>query len=199
MKPPLTQKPRCAAGHPTSDLRSPTSGRGRSRGFTLIELLAVIVLISMLLGLLFGAAQFVVKNARARRAESTAAALQVALCSYRHEYGRWPVPTSLESSITNSTLIISGTNNWMVFDMLRATTNGTAYTVGNPTNIRFIDESTVFALNASGQRMPRYQLPGGDGSMIPERCPIVYQTRDGGTGYFSITFSFEQEKVSVSL
>jgi prepilin-type N-terminal cleavage/methylation domain-containing protein len=221
MKPPLTYKPRCAAGHLTSDLRSLTSGRGRGYGFTLIELLAVIVLISMLLGLLFGAAQFVVKNARARRAESTASALQVALCAYRHEYGKWPIPeedaelfTALNSNtndfpgtgwiVSNNDgsrcVTFQGNHNYLVFDRLRACTNTPPTPpAANTNNIRFVDDSTLFAEDTldSRQRIQRYKLPSDGSGLIQPGHPIVYMTKDGATEYYEVRIWFELDKVRV--
>jgi len=190
-------------------------------GFTIIELMAVILLIALLISILFGAAQYVVRTARFQRATSTAAALQAAIATYRHEYGLWPIPddptlqaqlATLSSSppatnayaqwtLTKTSDGISVTfptvNNYLVFDMLRAS-SGSAQNPYNTNNVQFIDNSTVFTTTNAPLFIPRYRI-SSSGGMIEAGHPIVYQNRDGTMGYYSITIWFDMEKVEVDL
>jgi len=171
----------------------------RRGGFTIIELLAVITLIAMLAALLFGAAQYVVRTARDQQAHTTATALQVAIASYRHEYGQWPIPDASSSegsslqnalksastngptlswsggTVTNSSdglsVTFAGNYNYLVFDQLRATTNNVPADLNgpNPHNVHFIDDSTVVAETS--------QAPIHNG-----QCIRRYQLPSGGNG-----------------
>ena len=212
---------------PSSRLQPAGAQRRRSGGFTIIELLAVMTLIALLIGILFGAAQFIVKTSRQRRAETTALALKNAITTYRHSYGKWPIPDStapgLQTALANLSsgipatnnfsqwtigksddgifIIVSNAANYLVFDMLRANTNNmTPFPAENAQNFHFIDDSTVFAENptGSGQRTPRYRLPAS-GNMIEAGHPIVYMTRDGATAYYGITLWLELEKADVGM
>ena len=60
------------------------------RGFTIVELLVVIGIIGILLGIVTTAATSSVKNARVRRAEAMARAIQQAISAYYAQEGRWP-------------------------------------------------------------------------------------------------------------
>ena len=192
----------------------PTVKPPRSDGFTIIELLAVITLISLLMAVLFGAAQYVMKTARQRQAETTAMSLKTALSAYRNKYGHWPVPAVLDQVgkfITNSSsgniltiptnpdgtyqhdpnfplapgTKMDGSYNYLIFDMLR--TNNAA----NVDQFPFIDEGNVFAVDKDGTLKPRYKLGNG--------YPLGYKTRDGTLAYFTITNWFELDKVDVGL
>ncbi len=167
-------------------------------GFTLIELLAVITLIAMLMAMIFGAAQLVIRSTKNQRVSHTAKALEVAIQNYRTVYGQWPVASTLVGSITSSVLNVSGPVNWQVFDMLRSSSNATRNPY-NTNNVPFIDNSTVFALTASGLT-PRHRLPADPAinGLVAPNCPIVYQPGSGGIGYYSIRFEFELERVTVS-
>ncbi|MFZ4395998.1 MAG: type II secretion system protein [Kiritimatiellia bacterium] len=167
-------------------------------GFTLIELLAVITLIAMLMAMIFGAAQLVIRSTKNQRASVSAKALEVAIQNYRTVYGQWPVASTLVGSITASVLNISGPVNWQVFDMLRSSSNDTRNPY-NTNNVPFIDNSTVFALSTSGLT-PRHRLPADSAisGLVEAEHPIVYQPGSGGIGYYSIRFEFELERVTVS-
>jgi len=164
-------------------------------GFTLVELLAVITLISVLIGIVFGTAQFVVKTARQRQAEVTQAALENALTSYRHEYGKWPVDPNAfpDNVITNAEdglgrrLMVNGPDNWKIFDLLRV--NNITF---NQNGIPFIDESTVLGMDNQGNVRQRCLI-------TDSKCPLVYKARDGTFAYFTITNWFELDKVDVGL
>ena len=196
----------------------------------MIELLSVMTLLAMLIALVFGAAQYVIKNAHQQQANTTATALQVAISSYRHEYGQWPIPSdaTLQSAlssastngppvawaygtVTNSDsdgicLNITGLYNFQVFDQMRAITNNgvTAGPSANEHNVRFIDDSTVLAESSqdpshNGQFVRRFLLPSGGDGMIEKQHAIVYQTRNGSMGYYSVTIWFGQDKCAVGL
>jgi len=183
--------------------------------------MAVILLIAFLISILFGAAQYVIKTARFQRATSTAAALQAAISTYRHEYGLWPIPndSTLQAQLATLGSSPPATNayaqwtltktsdgisvtfptkyNYLVFDMLRAS-SGSAQNPYNTNNVPFIDNSTVFATTNAAQFTPRYRV-SSSGGMIEAGHPIVYQNRDGTMGYYSITIWFDMEKVEVDL
>ena len=167
----------------------------RCDGFTLLELLVVISLIATLMALLFGAATLVRKAAQKHQGAAIAPALQVAIANYRHEFGQWPVDPSL--TVTPGTqLKIPGTNNFLVFDMLRAS-SGTAINPFNTNNLPFIDNSTVMTTTNGTQLTPRHLLPS-TGGLIASGFPIAYQKSDGSIGYYSVTIDFEQETVEVN-
>ena len=165
-------------------------------GFTLVELLAVMLLIAILLGIILGAALYLIKTARSNRSQHTATTLKTALVNYRHEYGRLPVPGGWASSAhfkTNGagdqTMVASNEENRIVFDLLR-TDNSDAN--ANPKGIPFLDETAVLAL-AGGQRMT-YHMARAKGS---PPFPLVYTMRNGGTEYFTVTINFDQETAAV--
>ena len=193
----------------------------KAPGFTIIELLAVMTLIAMLAALLFGAAQFVIKTARVQRANSTAQSLQVAVCTYRHEYGKWPVPSGLSLSapdstyglqlsqdITNQTmLIIPATKNWVVFDMLRASTNNTpGSNPDNANDVHFIDDTAIFAESSqhplhNGQIIRRFLLPSDTDhlNLVQKSHSLSYQNRNGTYSNFTVKIWFDLEKAEVNL
>ena len=186
-----------------------------SSGFTLIELLAVITLIAMLMAMIFGAAQLVIRSTKNQRASVSARALEVAIQNYRTVYGQWPVPAaavlplSTGTTGTYSTFSVSCSGgglildvysnyNYLVFDLMRSSSNDTRNTY-NTNNVPFIDNSTVFALTTSGLT-PRHRLPADSAidGLVEAAHPIVYQPGSGGIGYYSIRFEFDLERVTVS-
>jgi prepilin-type N-terminal cleavage/methylation domain-containing protein len=193
----------------TSDLRSLTSGK--RGGFTIIELLAVITLIAMLIALLFGAAQYVIRTARDQQAHTTATALQVAIASYRHEYGQWPTALALPNGspasgviFTNSgdgyVLTVPGPQNNLIFDVLINSSTAGEHPQYNTNNVLFIDNSTVLTTTDNVQCIRRFMLlPPPATGLIPTGHPIVYVPRDGGIGYYSVTIWFDLEKCEVDL
>ena len=60
------------------------------RGFTLVELLAVMAVIAMLAGMVLAASQYVMENARRRRAEAEIGWLAAGLESYKADNGDYP-------------------------------------------------------------------------------------------------------------
>ena len=68
----------------------PSSFAKVRRAFTIVELLVVIGIIGVLLGIVTTAVTSSVKNARVRRAEAMAKALQQAISAYYAQEGRWP-------------------------------------------------------------------------------------------------------------
>lgn len=204
---------------------------GLRAGFTLLELLAVMTLIAMLIGVILGAAQYVIKTARQRRAEATAAALRAAITTYRHEYGKWPLPDDsvapgLSAALTAAVNGAPATNgyalwtigkddtgiyitfsnkfNFLVFDVLRASTNNVPFPTGpNPKNIKFTDDSTVMAEVSrdpthNGQRTPRHLLPSGANNMIEDKHTIIYMNRAGATDYYGVKIEIEKEVATVT-
>lgn len=184
-------------------------------GFTLIELLAVITLMAMLMAMIFGAAQLVIKNTKKQRASISARALEVAIQNYRTVYGQWPVPAAAVLPLSTGTsgvystfsvscsgggliLDVYSNYNYLVFDLMRSSSNDTRNPY-NTNNVPFIDNSTVFALTTSGLT-PRHRLPADllINGLVAPNCPIVYQPGSGGIGYYSIRFEFELERVTVS-
>lgn len=163
--------------------------RLRRQGFTLIEILAVLCIIGLLLGIVLGAAQFVIGISRTNRANATAASLKVALNSYWHDRNEWPIPSGLVTNIaTGGVLTVSGPDNKDLFDMLRPENNHDRH---------LLDESALFTIY-NGKRMllsTARRLAGG-GSFT--YGPIVYVARDGSTRYFSVTYNFDLDTATVS-
>ena len=69
------------------------------RGFTIVELLVVIAIIGVLIGIVTTAATSSVKNARVRRANVMAKAMQQAIAAYYAQKGVWP--QAIESKTQN--------------------------------------------------------------------------------------------------
>jgi hypothetical protein len=152
----------------------------------------------MLMATVTMAAQYVVRSVKTQRMNITAKALEVAICQYRTTYGNWPISTNLASTIAANPFI-GGTNNYLVFDLLRASSNDTRNPF-NTNNIPFLDISTVLSLKAGNQLTPRHLLPADpacSGLVEPNR-PIVYQNPSGGYGYYNISFNFELDTVSIT-
>ena len=76
--------------HTSSFFLLPSSFTKARRAFTIVELLVVIGIIGILLGIVTTAVTSSVKNARIRKAEATAKALQQAIAAYYAQEGRWP-------------------------------------------------------------------------------------------------------------
>jgi type II secretion system protein G len=70
-----------------------------SSAFTLIELLIVIAIISVLAGLVLGAASSVQKKGARSRAEAEIAAIGAALESYKADNGDYPLGTNSNNSL----------------------------------------------------------------------------------------------------
>ena len=75
---------------PSRQQRSPFPFAKARRAFTIVELLIVIGIIGILLGIVTTAATSSVKNARVRRGEAMASALQQAISAYYAQEGHWP-------------------------------------------------------------------------------------------------------------
>ena len=195
----------------------------------MIELLAVMTLIAMLIALVFGAAQFVIKNARQQQAINTANALQVAIANYRHEYGHWPIPgdsaasglqTGLKNVPHDSTLqyplwtIANIKNPNDVMYSVSVTFSNTAnYLVfdmlrndSDPTAKPTDNPNNIRFIDDStvmavsqGQLVRRFTLRPSGGGMIPSGYPLGYLARDHSISNFNVTISFETETVTVGL
>lgn len=169
-------------------------------GFTLIELLAVVTLIAILLGMILGAAQFVVRTARDRRASATGKALEVAIYTYRHEYNKWPVPSALTP--VNDIVTVSGTDNAKIFSALRWDVSDGS-DPDNAKHIHFLEESTIFTylttassdINGTSRTgfVPLNLMPQGS-----TQYPLAYMDRKGNVKYYKVTINFEADTVAVS-
>ena len=81
----------------------PETVRKSTSGFTLLELIVVIGVIGILVAILFPAVAGMREKARAKEAAVTQKALEIAIRSFRTQYGYWPGPTPDSYSIyTNS-------------------------------------------------------------------------------------------------
>ncbi len=103
----------------------------RKKGFTLIELLVVMVIIGILLGLLTAAVRKSIHYANERRTNSDKQTLASAFIAYRHEYGKWPLPSGADSVIGE--IRCSGAQNPQVIDTLLEV-------AGNPRKVLFLNE-----------------------------------------------------------
>jgi len=178
-------------------MRRPTASRA---GFTLIELLAVLTVIAILLGMILGAAMFVIKTARDRRSNATGKALEVALNVYRHEYNKWPVPSTLPP--VNGVVTVSGTANAKVFSALRWNVP-VGSDPDNVKHIHFLEESTLFTylsspssdINGDSRQgfVPLHLMPQGSA-----QYPLAYMDRKGNVQYYKVTINFEDDTVAVS-
>jgi len=105
---------------PTTNYDLPATRRASRGGFTLIEILVVIVIVTILAGIVIGAAKYVqVKEARAR-AQSQIAMMETALESYKNDNGAYPLSTAIRAnSIGNSILLYwalaAGPKQYMTF------------------------------------------------------------------------------------
>ncbi|OGV69106.1 MAG: hypothetical protein A2283_04360 [Lentisphaerae bacterium RIFOXYA12_FULL_48_11] len=88
----------------------------RQRAFTLIELLVVMLIIGILLGLLTAAVRKSLHYANERRTNSDKNTLAAAFRAYRHEYGKWPLPSGSASTIGE--IKCAGTLNPLVIENL---------------------------------------------------------------------------------
>lgn len=73
--------------------------RSKTSAFTLIELLIVIAIVSVLAGLVLGAASSVQKKGARSRAEAEIAAIGAALESYKADNGDYPLGTNSNNSL----------------------------------------------------------------------------------------------------
>ncbi len=157
--------------------------RSRCAGFTLIELLAVIVIISMLMGIAVTAAQWVFRTARVKRYELTCRVLESAAHRYRHEYAEWPIPEdSYKPNVYQYTF--SDTDNKLCFSMLRQSSED------NPKGIQFIDESAIFVEKAG--KVSTLAAAGAGAH------PFVYRNKKNQLKYFTVMIDVDAEKVKVN-
>lgn len=194
------------------DKRTNATPNKRTGGFTLIELLAVITLIAILASASYGAAIYVIRATRAQKSTCEAAALQVAIGTYRQAYGQWPVPAVAVGplsagttgdfgsfAITNGAgglfLDVKPAYNHLVFDLMRHASVDTSAIESNTNNIPFIDGSAVYCMSG-GRITPRRMLPIV-ADMIEAGHPIAYVTARGTAGTFGVTFDFERDVVTV--
>lgn len=143
---------------PFSIFHAPFGGAQRHRaGFTLIELLVVISVIGILGTIIIGSSRMLLQTSRERRSKITRETLSVALQRYRTEYQCWPVSRQEASSQTKSkrenTNAYNGyywykweKDNYEIFDALRVGNRQ-----GNPDDIRFIDETSVYTAKGAGE------------------------------------------------
>jgi type II secretory pathway pseudopilin PulG len=171
----------------------------RRAAFSLLELLTVITLIALLMAAIAIAAQYVVQATKDQRRDLTAKALEMAILNYRATYGQWPIDPSLTANGLPNPCTIGGTTNYLVFDMLRAC-SGTATNDYNPNNVPFLDISTLTSPDGAQLRSRHWFVTNG---IVPPGLSIAYPLRNNdisnvGIGYFSVTFDFEQDAVTVT-
>jgi prepilin-type N-terminal cleavage/methylation domain-containing protein len=76
-------------------MRTPTSGKRRSRGFTLIELITVVAILGILVTLTVGAVQGIQTYVARSATQEIFVALDAALQSYYNDWGKYPHPNPL--------------------------------------------------------------------------------------------------------
>ncbi|MCX5684073.1 MAG: type II secretion system protein [Planctomycetota bacterium] len=79
-------------------MRTPISGKRRSRGFTLIELITVVAILGILVTLTVGAVQGIQTYVARSATQEIFVALDAALQSYYNDWGRYPYPGSTSTS-----------------------------------------------------------------------------------------------------
>lgn len=148
----------------------------KKTGFTLVEILLVVAVMAILGTIILGAARYIAKIAREKRADTTLAVLDTAVQRYRSEYNEWPTPGGET---------FRGKDNAAVFGRLRENSDD------NEKEIRFFDETTLFTVDSKGK--PISLAKAGDGDK-----PIVYVSRDGKVQYFNVTYDFDIDSAVIS-
>ena len=96
----------------------------RIRAFTLIELLAVVMVILILAGIMFGVAGYVQKKMQTAVARTQLAAMSAALESYKADWGYYPVTCPCRVS---ASFFCESTNNWILLRALSGASGGRRY------------------------------------------------------------------------
>jgi general secretion pathway protein G len=116
--------------------------RRRRAGFTLIEILTVIVIITVLAGIVVGAAKYAqIKEARSR-AQAQIAMMETALESYKNDNGFYPPSTKVRANNTANSILLyralaTGQKHYMTFKPNQLRDSGTTIMIPiacDPTN-----------------------------------------------------------------
>ena len=77
-----------------------------SAGFTLIEILVVIVIITILAGIVVGAAKYAITKGQRSRADSDIHMMENALESYKSDNGAYPPSTAIPNNVTQNSILL---------------------------------------------------------------------------------------------
>lgn len=119
--------------------------------------------------------------------------LRMGLICYRHDYGHWPIPDSLTNRIisANGCRVLAITNrneNAAIFKMLQVSN-----LVDNPNNIRYLDCTTLYTVNAKNQQGTLCSI----GTNPAVAYPVGYLTKKKTVAFYTITFNLDLETAEV--